>query len=204
MSSPARARDVFVNCPFDPAYQPLFDAVVFTVIACGYRVRSALEVTDSGDLRLSKIISLIEQSGLSIHDLSRVSLDPKTKLPRFNMPIELGIALGMKHLGRKALRGHKMLVLDSERYRYRISASDLAGLDISAHGGKPSRAIGAVRSFLASDCSDHLPTEDTLETAYAGFRSELPKMAAAARQSVTKLSYTDRLRHLSAFLAKTA
>jgi len=28
-------RNVFVNCPFDADYQPLFQAIVFTVEDCG-------------------------------------------------------------------------------------------------------------------------------------------------------------------------
>jgi len=179
----------------------MLEAGVFAVSACGYTVRSALEVEDSGDLRLTKIIGLIEQSRLSVHDISRVTLDVATKLPRFNMPIELGIALGMKHLGRKALRQHKMLVLDSDRYRYRVSASDLAGIDISEHSDDPEKIIAAVRAFLASDSDKLLPTEDVIYTLYVAFETELPAMAAAARQTVAKLSYKDRLRHLNAFLA---
>lgn len=168
MATAARAANVFVNCPFDPAYQPLLDAIVFAITTCNYNVRSALEVADSGDLRLRKIIALIEQSEFSIHDISRVGLDAATGLPRFNMPIELGIALGMKHLGRSSLRRHQMLILDKEGYRYRDSASDLAGL----------------------------------ENAYTAFQSQLPKMAADAKQTLSKLTYVDRLRHLSAFLEK--
>lgn len=201
MPSTPAATDVFINCPFDPAYQKIFDAIVFAVAACGYRVRSALEIDDSGELRLAKIIRLIEQSKLSIHDISRVSVDKKTRLPRFNMPIELGIALGMKHLGRKALRDHKLLVLDAERFRYRNSASDLAGVDIKEHGDQPEAAIAAVRASIANHASGLLPTEDVIAALYDTFESQLPAMAKAARQSAAKLSYTDRLRHILAFLS---
>jgi hypothetical protein len=40
--SSQRRLNVFVNVPFDAAYEPLFEALVFTVFACGYRVRCAL------------------------------------------------------------------------------------------------------------------------------------------------------------------
>ena len=30
---------VFVNAPFDPAYDPMLEALVFTIFASGYRVR---------------------------------------------------------------------------------------------------------------------------------------------------------------------
>lgn len=202
MAAAQRKTNVFVNCPFDPAYQPLLGSIVFTVTFCGHHVRSALEASDSGDLRLRKIIGLLEQSALSIHDISRMELDARTKLPRFNMPIELGIALGMKHLGRKSLQNHRMLVLDKEPYRYRNSASDLAGLDIEAHLDVPALIISAVRGFLATGATRHLPTEDTIETAYAVFQTELPRMAGAAKQDVAKLTFTDRLRHLETFLAE--
>ena len=33
---------VFVNCPFDDAYKPMFEAIVFAVFDCGYRPRCAL------------------------------------------------------------------------------------------------------------------------------------------------------------------
>ena len=33
--SPDPARSVFINCPFDAAYQPLFDAIVLTTVSCG-------------------------------------------------------------------------------------------------------------------------------------------------------------------------
>jgi len=56
---PRDARNVFVNVPFDDDYAPLFDALVFTIIACGYRVRCALEEDDSGNIRLDKLVRLI-------------------------------------------------------------------------------------------------------------------------------------------------
>lgn len=48
-------EDVFVNCPLDADYRPLFDAIVFTIHDCGYAARSALEVTDTSQIRIEKI-----------------------------------------------------------------------------------------------------------------------------------------------------
>jgi hypothetical protein len=50
---------VFINVPFDDEFATLFEALVFTVTACGYRVRCALEENDSGDIRLDKLARLI-------------------------------------------------------------------------------------------------------------------------------------------------
>ncbi len=52
---------VFINCPFDAAYQRLFRAIVFTVHDCGYIARSALELTDASHVRVHKILQIISE-----------------------------------------------------------------------------------------------------------------------------------------------
>ena len=54
--------NVFVNCPFDPAFASLFDAIIFAVLDCGYTPRCTLEIQDSGQSRIDKIHALIQQS----------------------------------------------------------------------------------------------------------------------------------------------
>jgi hypothetical protein len=90
-----KTSDVFINCPFDADFLPRFQALVFAVRACGFRVRCALEMDDGGETRIDKLYRIIEESRYSIHDLSRTELDPVNALPRFNMPLELGIFLGL-------------------------------------------------------------------------------------------------------------
>src|SRR5712691_349151 len=75
-------RNVFINCPFDLAYQPIFRALVFTVYAANLRPRCALEIGDSSRVRLDKILQIIEECRLGIHDISRTQLDEKSLLPR--------------------------------------------------------------------------------------------------------------------------
>lgn len=193
-------RGVFINCPFDDAYRPVFDAVVFAVLACEHKVRSALELADSGDLRLDKIYRLISESTHSIHDLSRVEVDDATGLPRFNMPIELGIALGYKKLAART-PPQKLLILDSQKYRYQKFASDLAGLDIAEHGNRPVNAIARVRDFLSSD-DPELPTADHIEALYRVFEAALPGMAGARKQNINRLTFSDRLRLVELFLTQ--
>jgi hypothetical protein len=189
---------VFINCPFDDAYRPIFDAIVFAILACEYRVRSALEVADGGDLRLNKILRMIGEATHSIHDLSRVELDTESQLPRFNMPIELGIALGQRRYAKKT-KPQRILILDSEKFRYRKFASDLAGLDIAEHGNDPLRAIACVRQFFSSDARN-LPTPDVIQQLYQSFETVLPAMAQAKRQSVDQLVFIDRLRLAEMFV----
>lgn len=49
-------QNVFINCPFDSEYTPLFEAIVFAVADCGFRPTCARERMNSGQVRLEKII----------------------------------------------------------------------------------------------------------------------------------------------------
>lgn len=141
-----RDRDVFLKCPFDSLYKPLFEALIFVIHDCGYRVRSALEIDDAGINRLPKIAKLIASTDYGIHDLSRMELDPTTGFPRFNMPFELGMAVGMRSV-RKSERP-VLVVVEAESRRYRDSCSDLAGIDIKDHGNEIRTLVGRVREWL--------------------------------------------------------
>ena len=39
-------ENIFLNCPFDDAYKPIFEALVFAAFDCGYVPRCALEADD--------------------------------------------------------------------------------------------------------------------------------------------------------------
>src|SRR5215212_3185258 len=93
------ARSVFINCPFDNDYEPLFRAMVFAIRDLELIPISAKHVTDGGQPRINKILDLIESCRFSVHDISRTELDPINGLPRFNVPFELGLALGCKSYG---------------------------------------------------------------------------------------------------------
>jgi hypothetical protein len=123
---------VFVNCPFDQAYKHLFDAIVFAIHDCGFAARCALEASDSSEVRFQKICAIIAECRYGVHDISRTEPN-EDGLPRFNMPLELGVFLGAKVFGGRRDRAKVCLVLDAERYRYQKFCSDLAGVDIEAH-----------------------------------------------------------------------
>lgn len=142
------ATDVFVNCPFDKRYKSIFEAIVFAVFDCGFRARCALEFGDSSQVRIDTLFSLISGCKYGLHDISRTELDQQTKLPRFNMPLELGMFLAAKRFGAGKQKDKVCLVLDSEQYRYQQYISDISGQDIRAHNGKPKQAIKAVRDWL--------------------------------------------------------
>jgi hypothetical protein len=124
--------NVFINCPFDAGYRDLFRAVVFTVIDCGFKARCALEFDDGSEVRMDKIERLIGECRYGIHDLSRTELDPTHRLPRFNMPLELGLFLGAKRFGGNDHKQKNCLILDIEQFRYQKFISDLGGQDVRA------------------------------------------------------------------------
>lgn len=171
-------RGVFINCPFDPAYRPLPEALVSTVLACGFVPRSALEIDDSGQIRLEKIASLIGNCRLGIHDISRTDTSSPGGLPRFNVPLELGGFLLVQRLGPPKQRRKRALILDSEPARYRNFISDIAGQDIKAHGNEPARLITAVRDFLSGVGDAIPPGGRTLQRRFAAFAAQLPAICA--------------------------
>jgi len=184
---------VFINCPFDRAYRRLFHAIVFTVHDCGYVARSALEITDASQVRVSKILNIISECRIGIHDISRTELSPKTRLPRFNMPLELGMFLGAKEFGSKKQRQKICLVLDRSPDRYRKFCSDIAGQDISTHGRNVERAIAAVRNFLrdAAPPDVLIPGGPKIYQRYLRFSKNLPAFCRALGQSKDELTFRD-------------
>ena len=174
---PRDARNVFVNVPFDDDYAPLFDALVFTIIACGYRVRCALEEDDSGNIRLDKLVRLIRECPRSIHDLSRIELGDN-ELPRFNMPFELGLALGAKRFGGRSHRNDRIKIMVAEPYRLPAYLSDLGGNDPSAHHSNPQNVIRIVRNYLQrAPGGGLLAGPARLAENFDRFKGELPEIA---------------------------
>ena len=187
------ARNVFINCPFDSAYRPLFEAITFAAYDCGFYPRSALEVDDSTEVRIVKITGIIRDSRLAVHDISRTQLDRGTRLPRFNMPLELGMYLGAKFFGSGKQGQKAAIVLDVDRYRYQKFISDIAGQDIRAHGGSTEEAIRQVREFLSTHAGAgvFLPGGDTMVERYSRFRRALPGMCTKLHLDSSALNFRD-------------
>lgn len=192
-------RHVFINCPFDRAYRPLLRALLFAIHDCGFRPRSALEVQDSGEVRVQKIIRIIGEAPLGIHDISRVELDPSSNLPRFNMPLELGLFMGAKAYGDANQQAKRTLVLDSDPYRYQKFCSDIAGQDIQAHGNKPHVAIELVRNWL-STTSAVIPSGSVISKRYRAFRASLRVGCAKLQLNPRRLTFSDEITLVVAWL----
>ena len=137
--------NVFLNCPFDSDYKQLFDAMVFAVHDCGFIARCALEEGDASQVRIDKIYDIIADCRYGIHDISRTELDAISSLPRFNMPLELGVFLGAKRFGINGQERKNCLILDKEQYRYQQFISDIAGQDVAVHNNNPKKIVTVVR-----------------------------------------------------------
>lgn len=173
-----QSTNVFINCPFDEQFKPCFEALLFVITSSGYRVRCALEDSNTGDIRLDKLCRLIRESGQSVHDLSRVDLSA-AGLPRFNMPFELGLYLGASRFGSKAHRAKSTLIMVSTPYRLPVYLSDLGGNDPRAHGDLPEEIIRIVRSYLhTKPDGSHLPGKAKVLSELNRFKASLPALAA--------------------------
>ncbi len=201
------ATNVFINCPFDVEFEPLFHAIVVAVIQCGYTVRCALEADDTGATRIDRIYRLIEECRFGVHDISRIEHDTVNNLPRFNMPFELGLFLGARRFGARPHRDKHCLVLEADRYRYQKYLSDIAGQDIRQHDSEPAKAVGAVRDWLAASrpkSAKPLPGATAIMRHYGEFQANLPAMLRAADLEPAELGFFDRANLMAQFLETRA
>jgi hypothetical protein len=205
MTAPRRPADyatqIFLNCPFDPDFEPLFDALVFAVFDCGFTARCALEIDDSSERRIDKIFRIIDDCKFAIHDLSRTQLDSVHGLPRFNMPLELGIFLGAKHYGSGYNKEKNCLILDVERYRYQRFISDIAGQDIKSHENNMRYAIACVRDWLNhASGRKTIPGPAAIIGRYEKYKKQLPDICAKTQLNPAEMTFKDKAAFSSTWL----
>ena len=147
-------HNVFVNCPFDPDYAPIMQAVLFCLVRFGFKPRIATEQSNAAEPRIDKICELIRASKYSIHDLSRCQASQAEELFRLNMPFELGMDFGCQRYGGYPFSDKVILILDEKRYRLQEAISDLAGSDIEAHEGNYQLAVRKVRNWLTNNIAE--------------------------------------------------
>lgn len=171
---------VFLNCPFDEDYYPLLRAAVFTIHACGFTARIALENTGSETARLERLVQMIRECRLGIHDLSRVGHTVVTNLPRFNMPFECGVFYGARRFGDRVQGRKRFLLLDKEPFQYQKTMSDAAGLDPRAHDNDPQKLIACLRDFLAEGLDPKPIGPTKISALYGEFQAALPAITSKA------------------------
>lgn len=184
--------NVFINCPFDARYNSLRNAAVFAIHDCGFTARCALEVSNSARNRLQKIVDIITECKYGVHDLSRTGLGSKTGLPRFNMPLELGIFLGCCYFGSEEHKSKACPIMDRDQYRYRNYISDIAGQDIVAHANSPEKIISEIRGWLSTESKrKSIPGGKEIYERYSRFRKQLPEIGKTLHIKPGELTFVD-------------
>lgn len=168
---------VFVNCPFDKEYNPMLRAIIFAIYRCGFVPKCALLEDNGLENRLDKLKGMISACRFGIHDISRTELN-ENKLPRFNMPFELGLFFGARYYGSSIQKEKNALIFDVQKYRYQQFISDLNGVDIKAHENDPKQAIRKIRDWLQGwEVEKSLPGHQKIISEYDAFCKELSLVA---------------------------
>lgn len=186
------AKCVFINCPFDSQYKPLFEAAIFAVCQCGLWPRCALEIDDASEVRIEKVFNIIAECKYGIHDISRTEVTSTNNLPRFNMPLELGMFLAAKRFGVGKQKRKVCLILDSVPFRYQQFISDIAGQDIQVHNNNAKEAIAVVRNWLRSATgSSVIPGGAEIYRRYHRFEQDLPALCEEIHVQRDELTFNE-------------
>jgi hypothetical protein len=178
---------------------------VFVVIRSGFYPRCALETDDSSENRYDKICGIIEQCRYGIHDISRTEPDTRYRLPRFNMPLELGIFLGAKRFGGNVQSRKVCIVFDKERYRFQKYISDIAGQDIHSHHGKVGALIEELASWLRNHSRDPtVPGGRKMTHEFSVFRKQMTRICARRNLEPDELTFGDYADMVAEYVAAVA
>ena len=168
-------KSVFINCPFDSSYDVMLHSMIFSIVSLGYIPRLSLESSDSGISRLDKIIDIIKQSKISIHDLSKVKQETTGMFSRMNMPFELGLDFACKRYAKVGndLNNKKFLVIGGKKYDYMKALSDISGIDIQYHNNDVSKLIKAIRHwFVTNESLTNIPSPNEVWMKFMDFNAE--------------------------------
>ena len=184
---PDFGRSVFINCPYDRNFEPLLQAMLFCIVYLDMKPRIARERANAAEVRIEKIIELIEESQFSIHDLSRVRAARAGEFYRLNMPFELGIDHGCRKFKGDPWKDKKLLVLADRQYRYQKALSDIAGNDIEAHGNRYDNIVRKVRNWLVNEAGAPNVGAQRILDRYADFQEwyfEKHRAAGASERDI--------------------
>ena len=98
---------------------------------------------------MERIAHALFGSRYSIHDLSRCTGQGSANLARFNMPLELGMAIAHQFLSAPGDK-HSWLVLVPAGDGHSRFISDLAAYDLSRHDGSIEGVVSAVIKWLVT------------------------------------------------------
>lgn len=156
-------QSVFINCPFDPAYDRFFSAIALTAYCCGIKPVCALTQVNGASGRLELIKKWIFASEFSIHELTpperflrrrpfpfSLFRNPTAHLssPRLNMAFELGLTLGASFWGNPDQQAKTALILIANQTDLQQGLSDISYRDPAVHQGNLEILIEKVHLYL--------------------------------------------------------
>jgi hypothetical protein len=104
---------------------------------------------------MARITRALFSCRYSIHDLSRSTGEGSEYLARFNMPLELGMAMARRFIDPEE---HDWLLLVPAGHAYLRFVSDLAAYDPSTHDGSIEGVIVPVMTWLSTRPDAGAPT----------------------------------------------
>lgn len=205
MDNPNFGRNVFINCPLDPDFAPLLEAMLFSIVYFGYRPRLATGRLENGESRLEKIIDLVSSSRFSIHDLSRCRAVNAGDHQRMNMPFELGVDYGIRRCGGEQAASKRFLIFEGVQYELKRALSDLAGQDVEFHKSDFETVIKKVRDFFRVEANVQAPGPAKLISDYATFQGWMLEKKISeghSEKDALKLPTQERLDEMIAWIEK--
>ncbi len=166
MARHKRVQSVFLNIPYDAQFEELYLAYIVGLTQLGLKINATLALPNQD--RLKRIVGLIEKSDVSIHDLSRI--ESSSGVPRFNMPLELGLALFRSHITKGR---HRVFVFEKKAYRVQRSTSDVNGIDPQIHKGRPKGVMAGLRNIFYQSDSTTVPE---MLSSFRAVKRKLPEL----------------------------
>lgn len=124
--------------------------------------------------------------------MSVIETDGSPLLPRFNMPLELGVFLGAKKYGGPVHRSKSCIIFDREQYRFQRFIADIAGQDIHAHGGDTRRLITEFATWLRTQSRDQkVPGGIATADEFENFNAVLPDIYSARQLHSSEITFGD-------------
>jgi hypothetical protein len=181
-----REYQVFLNYPFDDGAYEIGLSLHFAVAAAGLIPVCALDLSVPDQPRIEVLTNALQNCKYSAHDLSRVRGEGEQNLARFNMPVELGMALFYSFLSQRA--GHRCAFLVPSPFEYRAVVSDLAGLDPFSYRN-PDEIVTCTYEWLTGfkDVTDlaKARTSEFVKECYAEFRGRLQRASGGPNGKVS-------------------
>jgi len=130
---PDRNHTVFIHCPPEKEFREHVCALTLAVIASGHGVKGDFDPFDPCNPPLESLVEYISESRYSIHDCSlcHMSRNKASKFARYNLPIELGIAIAERYRLQRIHQKthdnpfHEMFVFVKKKHAYQEILSGL-------------------------------------------------------------------------------